>query len=62
MYIYKKIKLEEAGKYICGNIFRKAAPKKFREDSFWIRIYINWVWTFESMNNKIEINREFISA
>lgn len=47
---------------MCGNIFRKAAPKKFREDSFWIRIYINWVWTFESMNNKIEINREFISA
>jgi len=34
MYIYKKIKLEEAGKYICGNIFWKAAPKKFREDSF----------------------------
>lgn len=34
MYIYKKIKPEEAGKYICGNIFRKAALKKFREDSF----------------------------
>lgn len=40
----------------------ESCSEKFREDSFWIRIYINWVWTFEGMNNKIGINRDFISV
>lgn len=34
MYIYKKIKLEEAGKYICGNIFWKAALKNSEKIAF----------------------------